>query len=148
MSEFRRGKECPHCHVDWWEKGSDWENGAFIHSWVCPNCSFKEPRRKNKVGEGISPSQEKAREAVRARLLRPLYAGQELEVKEEPSELNKHGDLVYRIVVGHKGDENNGLYLVRSRMMVFIGRSGGLRAFNKALKMVSGRKVFLECVEH
>jgi hypothetical protein len=146
--QMKRNKECPNCHVDWWNKGSHYRGGEWSYVWECPNCSHEEPRRENKVGEGISPSQKAAVEAVRARMLRPYYEGDVKEVKSEEVKLESYGAVVMVIEVGKPGDESNMLSVFgRGRLQVFIGRGGGLMSYAKGLKKVYGNKVFLECVE-
>ena len=149
MSEYRRNKECPNCHVDWWRKESSLKAGSWEYFWECPNCLLKEPRRKNKVGLEISPSQKAAIEAVRVKMLRPHYEGDVREVKHEEVKLEPYGDVVMVIEVGKPGDESNLLSVFgRDRLQVFIGRGGGLSAFSGGLKKVHGNKIFWKCVNH
>lgn len=142
--DYRTGTPCPKCNVDFWVKDSDYdyETQQATRVWKCPNCNFRRPRQTRRAGTEITSSQQAAIERIRAYHLNHGERSSEYEVKEEVQEMNR-GMLIYRLVVGRKNDAGTMAEVFgRTRVLMFIGRQGGLRTIDKKGRRLEGRDAF------
>lgn len=72
-----------------------------------------------------------------------IYEWKVIEVGE-----NQHGWTMVYAVIGRKGDEGTTMQLFcRSRIQIWIGRKGGLKAISKDAKIVRGRKALWVAID-
>lgn len=118
----KRGKECPTCNVDWWERTIDWKDGQRVPVWECPNCLHKDLRQERQSGTEITPSQERAiAQLIAGAADRGFY-----EVKTHTTEM-RDGHAFLSIMRGRPNDEGTNIEMFRQHALFVIGRSGGIR---------------------
>lgn len=113
----------------------------------CPNCLFERPVRAYKPNnDSVTPSQVAEIEALKERFWRRVIGLPEFHDKYEWKEF-KHELLEWGVVslvmeIGRKNDEGTmAAILCRSRVHIFIGRKGGLYAYGKGGKKLTGDDV-------
>lgn len=117
---------CPNCSVDLKaDRDLDTKTMTWNRVWNCTNCSWVQARREYHRSAGMTPSQEKAIEAIKV-ALQDRYPS----IKECQVDLLESGNVSLRIVVGYDNDEGTMQEIFcRVRAHVFIGRKGAMSAY-------------------
>lgn len=85
--------------------------------------------------------QQKAIENVKAKAVQLMYS-KTAELKQCEITTDDEGWVAIKLVVGHKDDEGNALALLRKWHLIFIGKRGGLSAYNSKGTRVYGKAVW------
>jgi DNA-directed RNA polymerase subunit M/transcription elongation factor TFIIS len=131
---------CQKCGNHLWEPTKNTEDQPVYE---CPNCGEQRARKVQTRKTTVTASQTAAVESLIRRALNRCGAeyAQNYEVKGEvKQEMTAHGTLVVFFTVGRKNDEGTmAEFYCRETYHIFVGRTGGLRAYDsKKGKFVTG----------
>lgn len=120
-------------------------DGKYVDVWKCQGCGFELPRRTNKAGPGMTPSQVAAVTGIKARLLANANEGGAAhELKSWDTELFPGGRVYVQSCTGMVGDEGTlAEAFCRDHRHFVVGRRGRVELLNaKNGKKVTGPAVY------
>ena len=91
----------------------------------------------------MTPKQQQVIEGIKKQAIEVMHS-KAAEMKQFEVITDDAGRVAVKMVVGHTGDEGNALALLRKWRLIFIGKRGGLSAYNAKGTRVYGKAVWNE----